>query len=52
MILKLNEIKIYLLKSALRNTDTVLEIGPGTGNMTIKMLDKVKKVVACELDHR
>jgi len=39
-------------KSALRNTDTVLEIGPGTGNMTIKMLDKVKKVVACELDNR
>jgi len=31
-------------KSALRNTDTVLEIGPGTGNMTVKMLDKVKKV--------
>merc|ERR1712080_791828 len=39
-------------KSALRRTDTVLEIGPGTGNMTIKMLDKVKKVVACELDPR
>jgi len=39
-------------KSALRNTDTVLEIGPGTGNMTVKMLDKVKKVVACELDPR
>jgi len=31
-------------KSALRSTDTVLEIGPGTGNMTVKMLDKVKKV--------
>jgi len=30
-------------KSALRNTDTVLEIGPGTGNMTVKMLDRVKK---------
>ena len=28
----------------MRNTDTVLEIGPGTGNMTVKMLDKVKKV--------
>merc|ERR1712080_370966 len=39
-------------KSALRRTDTVLEIGPGTGNMTIKMLDKVNKVVACELDPR
>jgi len=39
-------------KSALRSTDTVLEIGPGTGNMTIKMLDRVKKVIACELDPR
>lgn len=33
-------------------TDTVLEIGPGTGNMTIKLLEKVKKVVACEVDPR
>merc|ERR1719449_377496 len=39
-------------KSALRSTDTVLEIGPGTGNMTVKMLDRVKKVIACELDPR
>nr|CAB3238002.1 probable dimethyladenosine transferase [Phallusia mammillata] len=39
-------------KSALRTTDTVLEVGPGTGNMTVKMLEKVKKVVACELDPR
>ena len=30
----------------------MLEIGPGTGNMTMKMVDKVKKVVACELDPR
>ena len=40
------------MKAALRNTDTVLEIGPGTGNLTVKMLDKVKKVTACELDPR
>lgn len=39
-------------KSALRSTDTVLEIGPGTGNMTVKMLEKVKKVIACEVDPR
>ena len=46
-------LNIYLpLQSALRNTDTVLEIGPGTGNLTVKMLDKVKKVIACELDPR
>jgi len=39
-------------KAALRSTDTVLEIGPGTGNMTVKLLEKVKNVVACELDPR
>ncbi|CAF0739635.1 unnamed protein product [Brachionus calyciflorus] len=39
-------------KAALQPTDTVLEIGPGTGNMTIKLLEKVKKVVACEVDPR
>lgn len=39
-------------KSALRPTDVVLEIGPGTGNMTIKLLDAAKKVVACEIDPR
>lgn len=41
-----------LEKSALRPTDVVLEIGPGTGNMTIRILEKVKKVVACEIDPR
>merc|ERR1719145_233841 len=45
-------IQALVEKSALRNTDTVLEIGPGTGNLTVKMLEKVKKVIACELDPR
>lgn len=39
-------------KSGLRPTDVALEIGPGTGNMTIKLLERVKKVVACEIDTR
>ncbi|XP_065073715.1 probable dimethyladenosine transferase [Ochlerotatus camptorhynchus] len=39
-------------KAGLRPTDVVLEIGPGTGNMTVKLLEKVKKVVACEIDPR
>lgn len=39
-------------KSALRPTDVALEIGPGTGNMTVKLLEKVKKVIACEIDPR
>jgi len=45
-------IQSMLEKAALRPTDVVLEIGPGTGNMTIKMLEKAKKVVACEIDSR
>eukprot|EP00112_Aurelia_sp_Birch-Aquarium-sp1_P018231 Seg4322.1 transcript_id=Seg4322.1/GoldUCD/mRNA.D3Y31 product="putative dimethyladenosine transferase" protein_id=Seg4322.1/GoldUCD/D3Y31 len=39
-------------KSAIKSTDTVLEVGPGTGNMTVKMLEHAKKVIACELDPR
>ena len=39
-------------KSALRPTDIVLEVGPGTGNMTVKLLESAKKVVACEIDAR
>lgn len=39
-------------KGAVRPTDTVLEIGPGTGNMTMKILEQAKKVIACEIDPR
>lgn len=30
----------------------VLEIGPGTGNLTAKILEQAKKVMAVELDPR
>jgi len=39
-------------KAGLKPSDIVLEIGPGTGNMTVKMLEKAKKVIACEIDPR
>jgi len=39
-------------KADVRPTDTVLEIGPGTGNMTVKLLEKARKVIACEIDTR
>ena len=39
-------------KAALKPTDTVLEIGPGTGNMTVKLLEAAKKVYAVEVDPR
>lgn len=39
-------------KSAIRSTDVVLEIGPGTGNLTALLLQKAKKVIAVEIDPR
>jgi len=39
-------------KANIRATDTVLEIGPGSGNLTMKILEKAKKVVAIEYDPR
>eukprot|EP00493_Phyllostaurus_siculus_P017355 UN17622 len=39
-------------KAGLKPTDVVLEIGPGTGNLTMQMLPLVKKVIAVELDMR
>jgi 18S rRNA (adenine1779-N6/adenine1780-N6)-dimethyltransferase len=39
-------------KAQLRPTDVVLEIGPGTGNMTVKLLAAAKRVVAVEVDPR
>jgi len=39
-------------KANLKQSDTVLEVGPGTGNLTIKILERVKKVIAVEMDPR
>jgi len=39
-------------KASIKGTDTVLEIGPGTGNLTLKLLETAKKVIACEHDPR
>jgi 18S rRNA (adenine1779-N6/adenine1780-N6)-dimethyltransferase len=39
-------------KAGIKGTDTVLEIGPGTGNLTMKLLEVAKKVIAVELDPR
>jgi 18S rRNA (adenine1779-N6/adenine1780-N6)-dimethyltransferase len=41
-----------VLKSGVKQTDVVLEIGPGTGNMTVPLLQKAKKVIALEYDNR
>eukprot|EP01012_Entosiphon_sulcatum_P067474 TRINITY_DN971_c0_g1_i1.p2 TRINITY_DN971_c0_g1~~TRINITY_DN971_c0_g1_i1.p2 ORF type:complete len:310 (-),score=102.30 TRINITY_DN971_c0_g1_i1:279-1208(-) len=39
-------------KAGIFSTDTVLEIGPGTGNLTMKLLEVAKKVIAYEVDPR
>ncbi|KAJ5721126.1 Dimethyladenosine transferase [Penicillium malachiteum] len=39
-------------KADLKQSDIVLEIGPGTGNLTAKILEQAKKVIAVELDPR
>ncbi|KAK8673254.1 hypothetical protein V6N13_111603 [Hibiscus sabdariffa] len=39
-------------RSNIAPTDTVLEIGPGTGNLTVKLLEAAEKVVAVEIDRR
>ncbi|ORY65403.1 dimethyladenosine transferase [Pseudomassariella vexata] len=41
-----------VLKANLKPTDTVLEVGPGTGNLTVRILDKAKKCIAVEVDPR
>ncbi|KAH0731693.1 hypothetical protein KY289_002881 [Solanum tuberosum] len=39
-------------KSGIKSTDVILEIGPGTGNLTKKLLEAGKSVIAVELDPR
>ena len=39
-------------KAWLKPTDTVLEVGPGTGNLTVRILEQAKKVIAVEMDPR
>lgn len=39
-------------RSNIKSTDTILEIGPGTGNLTLKLLEVANKVVAVEIDKR
>jgi len=39
-------------KSGLKSSDVALEIGPGTGNLTVKILEKCKRLEAFEVDPR
>jgi hypothetical protein len=39
-------------KSAIKPSDVVMEVGPGTGNLSVKILEKAKRLVAFEIDSR
>jgi len=39
-------------KANLRPTDKVLEVGPGTGNLTVRILEKAKHCTVVEMDPR
>lgn len=39
-------------KAGIKSTDVILEIGPGTGNLTKKLLEAGKMVIAVEVDPR
>lgn len=41
-----------ITKSGLKSTDVALEIGPGTGNLTVKIIEACKRMTAFEIDHR
>ena len=45
-------IQAIIQKSSVKATDVCLEIGPGTGNMTVPLLEKSKNVIAMEYDPR
>lgn len=52
-ILKNPQISEEIVETAnVKPTDTVLEVGPGTGNLTVRILEKAKSVVAIEMDPR
>ncbi|KRZ32725.1 putative dimethyladenosine transferase, partial [Trichinella pseudospiralis] len=39
-------------KAAIKQGDTIFEVGPGTGNLTVKLLEKARKAKSCEIDYR
>ncbi|KAF8459355.1 S-adenosyl-L-methionine-dependent methyltransferase [Terfezia claveryi] len=39
-------------KAALKQSDIVLEVGPGTGNLTVRILEQARRVIAVEMDPR
>ena len=40
-------VKAIVAKARIKSTDTVLEVGPGGGAMTVPMLEKVRSACTC-----
>ncbi|ORM41513.1 putative dimethyladenosine transferase [Babesia sp. Xinjiang] len=41
-----------VLAAEIRASDTVLEIGPGTGNLTVRIVPLARRVIAIDIDNR
>lgn len=39
-------------KAEIKPSDIVLEVGPGTGNLTVRILEQARKTIAAEMDPR
>lgn len=52
MLTEVSVIDNIMNRTDIRPTDVVLEIGPGSGNLTRRLVEKAKKVIAIEIDHR
>ena len=50
--MKRKKMKELTLQANLKPTDIVLEVGPGTGNLTVRILSQCRKVTAVEMDPR
>lgn len=45
-------VSTLVARARISPADTVLEVGPGSGNLTVKLLEKARRVVAIERDKR
>ncbi|KAM0676095.1 Dimethyladenosine transferase [Gurleya vavrai] len=52
ILISQSTIQSIITKSKIKTTDTILEIGPGTGALTIPILQKCKKLICIEKDTR
>ncbi|ORD95149.1 rRNA adenine N(6)-methyltransferase [Enterospora canceri] len=52
MLINSGLIDTVIEKANIKHTDTLLDVGAGTGSITLKLLEKAKRVVAYEKDGR